>query len=271
MRTIVHLSDLHFGRIYEPSLKPIAELIKTIKPDVIAISGDLTMRAKSKEFLQAKAFLDDLPFPKIVVPGNHDIPLYNVFSRFFLALKKFRKYIDSDLTPSYKDEKMVIYGLNSARSFTFTRGNVNLQQVAKICEEFEKLPPETLKIVVTHHPFDLPLPFAASNLIRRHTIATDMLIKAKTDIFLAGHTHISLIGHIPEHQKLLNYNSLLVQAGTATSVRTRGEKNTFNVLQFEYPTLQVNGYLWDEDKKVFLEHSVKKFTHTEKGWIDVVV
>jgi len=270
MRTIVHLSDLHFGRVYEPLLEPLSQVIKSIKPDVIAISGDLTMRARQAEFVKAKAFLDSLPFPQVIVPGNHDIPLYDLYSRFFTALKKYRHYISGNLAPVYKDEHMVMYGLNTARSFAVKRGRVDLVQVAKICEEFSKLPPEVLKIVVSHHPFDLPLNFAASNLIRRHVIAMDMLIKSKTDLFLAGHTHTSLIAHVPEHCKALGYSTLMVQAGTATSIRTRGEHNTFNILQFEYPLLQINSYLWDEEKKVFLPQLVKKFTHTKNGWHSVV-
>lgn len=267
MRTIVHLSDLHFGRVYEPLLKPLLEVVQKIKPDVIAISGDLTMRAKNDEFVKAKAFLDSMPFPQVIVPGNHDIPFYNIYSRFFSALKKYRHYISDDLSPVYKDETMVVYGLNTARSFALKRGRVDLVQVAKICEEFSKLPKDVLKIIVSHHPFDLPTTFNSSNLVRRHAIAMDMLIKSKTDIFLAGHTHTSLIAHIPEHCKELGYNSLMVQAGTATSIRTRGEHNTFNILQLEYPLLQINSYLWDESKRVFLPQLVKKFTHTEKGWV----
>jgi len=267
MRTIVHLSDLHFGRVYEPLLQPLIEVIKTIKPDVIAISGDLTMRAKDDEFKKAKLFLDSLPFPQVIVPGNHDIPLYDIYSRFFSALTRYRKNISEDLAPVYKDETMVMYGLNTARSLAFKRGRVDLEQVGKICAEFDKLPPEVLKIVVSHHPFDLPITFSASNLIRKHAKAMDMLIKAKTDIFLAGHTHTSLIAHISDHCKVLGYSSLMIQAGTATSIRTRGEHNTFNILQLDFPVLQVNSYLWDEEKKVFLPQLVKKFTHTDNGWL----
>lgn len=268
MKTIVHLSDLHFGRVYEPLLTPLAEKINDIKPDVIAISGDVTMRATTAEFLKAREFLDRLPFPKIIVPGNHDIPLYNFYSRFFKALKKYKRYITDDLEPVYITDGLAIYGLNTARSFAVKRGRLDLQQVQKICEAFSKLPPDAIKIIVTHHPIDLPNTFRLSNLARRHHRAMDMFIQAKIDIFLAGHTHTSLVAHIPERSKLMGHAPLIIQAGTSTSLRTRGEKNSFNILQLAYPFLKITNYLWDPEHTVFKPFVTQQFIHTEKGWLE---
>ncbi|HET9787793.1 MAG TPA: metallophosphoesterase family protein, partial [Pyrinomonadaceae bacterium] len=93
MRTIVHLSDIHFGRTDQSVVKPLISFVNEIKPDLVAVSGDLTQRARSWQFQEARAFLDSLPKPQIVVPGNHDVPLYNVFSRFLSPLDKYRRYI----------------------------------------------------------------------------------------------------------------------------------------------------------------------------------
>ncbi|MGZ8265598.1 MAG: metallophosphoesterase, partial [Burkholderiales bacterium] len=99
MRTLVHLSDLHFGRVNEAVLGPLARRIGAIAPDVVVVSGDLTQRARKRQFRAARAFLDTLPTPQIVVPGNHDIPLYNVFARFLTPLRNYRRYIGNDLEP----------------------------------------------------------------------------------------------------------------------------------------------------------------------------
>lgn len=268
MKTIVHISDLHFGRINEPLLQPLIDLIKSVKPDVIVISGDITMRARKKEFSAARDFLDSLPFPQIIVPGNHDIPLYNMYSRFFQALKKYRHYITEDLEPVYKDESIVIYGLNTARSFALVRGRVDLNQIKKICAEFDKLPQEVLRVVVTHHPFDLPKDFRSHNLQRKPAEAMEMLIKSKVDILLAGHTHKSIIDHVPKQAKNSGYKPLIIQAGTSTSVRTRREtyNNSFNIITLDYPIMQIKNYFWDKQEKVFFPKRIKNFTHTEKGW-----
>jgi len=266
MKTIVHISDLHFGRLNEAVMQPLEDFIKEMKPDVLVISGDLTMRAKKREFMEAKIFLNKLPFPQIIVPGNHDIPLYNVWTRFFQAFKKYRKYISEDLEPIYQDENVLMYGLNTARSYALVRGRVDLNQVEKICAEFDKLPKEVLRVVVTHHPFDLPGPYRAYNLQQRPAKAMEMLIKSRVDLFLAGHTHKSIIDHVPERAKELGFGPLIIQAGTTTSRRTRHDHNTFNVIKWDYPVMQIDNYFWEREARVFAPRRIKKFTHTEQGW-----
>src|SRR5258706_15051509 len=106
MRTLVHLSDIHFGRVDQAIINPLIQTICDLNPAVVAVSGDLTQRARAREFKDARAFLDALPRPQIVVPGNHDIPLHNVFLRFARPLDKYRRYISKDLSPSYADEEL---------------------------------------------------------------------------------------------------------------------------------------------------------------------
>jgi len=156
MRTIVHLSDLHFGRIDPLLPEPLVECVEAVRPDLVAVSGDLTQRARPEEFEQARAFLDALPSPQIVVPGNHDVPLYNAYLRFFGGLRRFRRYISEDLEPTYADEEMAVIGLNSARSLAFKGGRINLRQVEQAREWLCSFPPRVAKIIVIHHPFDLP-------------------------------------------------------------------------------------------------------------------
>ena len=122
MRTLVHLSDIHFGRVDAAIVEPLISLIGKIKPDVVAVSGDLTQRARSEQFKEARAFLDRLPQPQIVVPGNHDVPLYNIFARFLQPLDKYRRFITEDLSPFYGDEEIAGLAVNTARSLTFKGG-----------------------------------------------------------------------------------------------------------------------------------------------------
>src|SRR6187402_2459661 len=132
MRTLVHLSDLHFGRVDPILLDPLRELIERLAPDVVVVSGDLTQRAKSEQFVAAKEWLDTLPGPQIIVPGNHDISLYNVFRRFVQPLTRYKRYITDDLDPMYVDEEIAVLGVNTARSLTFKDGRVNKEQIATI-------------------------------------------------------------------------------------------------------------------------------------------
>src|SRR5882672_7941733 len=129
MRSIVHLSDIHFGRVDAAVVGPLIETINQIAPDVVAVSGDLTQRARSRQFIEARAFLDELPKPQIVVPGNHDVPLHNVFTRFARPLAKYRRYINEDLRPFYHDEELAVLGVNTARSLTIKGGRINEEQI----------------------------------------------------------------------------------------------------------------------------------------------
>src|SRR4030081_3897722 len=152
MRTVVHLSDIHFGAVNEAIIAPLIRTINGLKPDVVAVSGDLTQRARSHQFKEARAFLDSLPKPQIVVPGNHDIPLHNVFARLAQPLEKYRRYIMDELQPFYGDDEIAILGINTARSLTIKGGRINKAQVAWLRERFCAVAPNVIKILVTHHP-----------------------------------------------------------------------------------------------------------------------
>src|SRR5438034_5350172 len=129
MRVLVHLSDIHFGRVDVQLIEALIQTINAIKPHVVAVSGDLTQRARTHEFKAARAFLDSLPQPQIVVPGNHDIPLHNPFSRFLQPLDNYRRFISGDLRPSYVDDKIAVVGISTARSLTIKGGRVSKSQI----------------------------------------------------------------------------------------------------------------------------------------------
>src|SRR5947207_2765430 len=134
MRTIVHLSDLHFGRLDSRVVAPLTAAIGDVAPDLIAISGDLTQRACRRQFAEARAFLETLRFSRLVVPGNHDVPLFDIVRRFVSPLARYQRFIAEELEPIYMDDEMVVLGLNSARSLTFGRGRLSDRQVVKAAD-----------------------------------------------------------------------------------------------------------------------------------------
>ena len=266
MRRIVHLSDLHFGRVNPDLLGPLTTTIRAIEPDLIAISGDLTQRARSHQFQQARSFLDTLPKPQIVVPGNHDIPLHNLFARFFEPLTKYKRYITDDLQPVYADDELIIIGVNTARSSVFKGGRINKSQVVRLREKFCSLDDRMVKAIVTHHPFDLPEGHNKRDLVGRAKMAMTGLADCGADLFLAGHLHISHTGHTQRY-KIHGHSALVVQAGTATSTRERGEANSFNLLRIAHPEIIVERFTWDTLTTSFSVSSVDQFKHTSNGWI----
>lgn len=267
MRKIVHISDIHFGKIDYEIVGRLKEKIVEINPHLTVVSGDLTQRAKSAQFIEARAFLDSLPKPQIVVPGNHDVPLYNVYARFLQPLDKYKRFITNDLHPFYADEEIAVIGINTARSLTIKDGRINKEQVAVIQSRMRDLSDEMLKIIVTHHPFDLPEGYDDDNIVGRAEMAIREITKSGADVFLAGHIHVSHVGHTATRYKLgAGKNALVVQAGTATSTRGRGEANSFNVLEFEHPRLVVKRYECKAANIGFMLAETQNFEQTDKGW-----
>ena len=266
MRTLVHLSDLHFGRVDPVLPDPLRALVQRIAPDVVVVSGDLTQRAKSEEFEQARAFLDSLPGPQIIVPGNHDISLYNVFRRFVHPLERYQRYITDDLHPIYVDDEIAVLGVNTARSLTFKDGRVNQEQVDTIRAHFNALGPQVTRVVVTHHPFDLPQSFGEGDLVHRAQMAMQMFAECGVDLLMAGHLHASHAGNTAERYQIAEYAALVVQAGTATSTRGRGEVNSFNVVRIEPERVEVDRYGWDVIGSQFSLVSTEKFVRSGNVW-----
>jgi 3',5'-cyclic AMP phosphodiesterase CpdA len=267
MRTILHLSDIHFGRVNDQVITPLVEAITEINPDLVAVSGDLTQRARAHQFKEARAFLDLLPKPQIVVPGNHDVPLHNVWARFLQPLHKYRRYITPDLQPVYHDEEIAVLGVNTARSFTIKGGRISEEQVGWLQEKFCALAPEVAKIVVTHHPFDLPEGHDASQLVGRARMAMEKLASCGADVFLAGHLHTSHTIHTATRYQIKGHSALVVQAGTATSTRGRGEENSFNVVRIDKPHITVERFEWQTKRGEFSLTTAEHFLQTPDGWV----
>ncbi len=266
MRTIVHLSDLHFGRIDATIVAPLTETVNALKPDVVVVSGDLTQRARSAQFQEAREFLDTLPRPQIIVPGNHDVPLYNVFRRFVEPLDKYRRFITDDLEPFYADAEIAVLGINTARSLTVKDGRVNEQQVARIRERLCPYADEVTKIIVTHHPFDVPEGHTEADLVGRAQMAMETLAGCGADVLLSGHLHLSHTGHTAQRYKISGYSALVVQAGTATSTRGRGEANSFNIVRVKHPYINVERQSWAAERGAFTPAASEHFQHTPDGW-----
>lgn len=266
MKIIAHLSDLHFGRT-DPDI--VAGLLRDLAlhlPDVVAISGDLVQRARCRHFRAAQHFLQQLPAPYLVVPGNHDIPVYNVLSRFTTPFGYYQRYITRDLSPLHTDVEMVILGVNTARPFisNFTRGRINRAQLARIEEVFAELPPTTFKVVVAHHPFLPPPDRPDTPLVGRVGLALPVLEACGIDLLLAGHLHRTYSGALSDHHILAERKILVAHAATATSTRRRNEPNAYNRITIAPPLVSLEVRCWDG--QTFVAAATYNFVRTRQGW-----
>ena len=249
MARLLHLSDLHFGA-HDPRLvEAVEQRVHEEKPDLVVISGDFTQRARTEQFREACQFLERLReagHDVLGVPGNHDVPLYDVLRRFFSPLTRYKRFIDDELCPMHELPGATVLGINTARSLTFKDGRISHEQMEFIRDTFERTDPKAMRILVTHHPlFALPVGDGPElgKAIGRQELALDAIAECGVDLLLAGHNHRAS-AHNARDLATRAGSSLVIQAGTATSVRLRDENQSFNRIDINGDTVVLTLECW---------------------------
>lgn len=265
MRCIAHISDLHFGTEDPAIAAGLMEDLHRQDPSLIAVSGDLTQRARGGQFREAKKFLDDLPRPQVVVPGNHDVPLYDIFRRFLSPLGRYRRIICKDVNPYYEDMEIKLLGINTARSLTWKSGRISLEQVKQIHQRMCPTAGDQFKILMTHHPFIPPPgdPVHAIDLVGRAAVALPVLDECRVDLLLAGHLHHGYSGDVRTYYPATSRSIIVVQAGTAISRRIRTEPNGYNVLRLDRTTIEIEVRVWNGSAFVTDKRAVYRLKDSE--------
>ena len=251
MLTIVHASDIHFGAPFRADVaEAFLEAAHRVEPDVVVISGDLTQRAKVHEFEAAAAFLERLPaVPRIVVPGNHDVPLYRVWERLTAPHRNYRRLIDDRLDTVTRVPGATFVGLDSTAPHTaIVNGRIRARQVGFARAEFARTPATDLRVVVAHHHFAPAPDYEGDRSMPRARDVLDDFTDMGVELILGGHLHRAYIGDSLDVStgRRPDRGVVIVQSGTTTSARGRAReraKNSFNVLRVGDDTLQVTHYM----------------------------
>ena len=226
---IIHLSDLHFGTEEEVIVDSLQRAIRQQVPDIVVVSGDFTQIASEAEFNKAQTFLNALPCPYLAVPGNHDVPVWDLLARFIKPYDKYMRYISGDLNPVFKQEDVLIAGINSARRalphWNWANGATSVKQLRNVQQIFDGF--EGWRICTLHHPIhkvqDMPIDVTVFG--RKRTL--HCLQELKVDLVLTGHVHHASITTIGDH----DHQTVYLSASTALSSRLRKQENGFNVIE----------------------------------------
>lgn len=261
MTCIAHLSDLHFGRELPSIIDGLLTSLESIQPELIIISGDLTQRAKHVEFQGARAFLDSLQQPYMIIPGNHDLSAYHLVERFLYPWRKWHHYISDDLQPLIRQPGFTATGVNTARRIGFyldlSRGRISQHQVNRVCQVFKETAEDSLKIVVAHHPFWLPDSSLSRSLIGNRDHAMQSFNEAGVDLILGGHIHLAYVEPVD--------GMIISHAGTTTSHRLiANQPNSFNVIKGDRQQLTMEQMEWTGHAFECVNPS--RFKRTAYGW-----
>ena len=276
MLTIVHGSDLHFGRLHDPDVaEAFLRSTKSIGPDLIVLSGDFTQRAKIREYGEARKYLDRLPrVPTVVTPGNHDVPLYRVFERIFAPYRNYAKYIQEELDTVTRIPGLTVVGLSSAAPRrAIVNGRILGRQLDFAREAFQRAPTGDFKAVVAHHHLAPAPDYEGNRPLPQARAILDAFGAMGVELAMGGHLHRSYIGNSLDVSPSAGRDRgvVIVQCGTTTSLRGRARekaKNSFNVIRLASEKLEVAQYLYFQDPKRFAPVGVHLFPRSPCRWLD---
>lgn len=199
MMRVLHISDTHFGTEREPVVHALHALADTLRPDLVVLGGDITQRARRGQFAAARRFIQALQRPVLAVPGNHDIPLFNLAARLFDPYGNYRRALGAVLEPVYEDDRLLAIGVNSTRAARRKNGEVSRTQAQRVAQRLRDARPGQLRVVALHHPVHAMVESDQRNLLIGREFAVPAWVDAGVDLILGGHIHLPYVA--PLHGK----------------------------------------------------------------------
>jgi 3',5'-cyclic AMP phosphodiesterase CpdA len=229
MSVLLQVSDTHFGTEQPPVVEALATLARQQRPDLLVLSGDITQRATPAQFRAARAFTDRLGVPVLAVPGNHDIPLFDLWTRLRRPYARYIAAFGQDLEPVHRSSDLVVVCVNTTRAWRHKHGEISVRQVDRVARLLERAESVQLRVVVVHQPVAVTRAEDAPNLLRGHATALQRWAAAGADLVMGGHIHLPYVMALHGLARPL----WAVQAGTAVSSRVRqGVPNSVNLLRW---------------------------------------
>ncbi|HVK55971.1 MAG TPA: metallophosphoesterase [Burkholderiales bacterium] len=233
MSLLLHISDTHFGTERPNVVDALLRMAREQAPDVVVLSGDITQRARRSQFKAAREFVDRLaPAAMLAVPGNHDIPLFNLVARMFAPYANHQREFGSDLERVLESADFLVIGVNTTRPSRHKDGEVSSEQIERVSRRLHQARPNQLRIVVTHQPVHVTRPEDERNLLHGGDDAVRAWVNAGVDLLLGGHIHLPYVRPLKERLDDLSRDAWVAQAGTAVSSRLRSEApNSVNLIR----------------------------------------
>jgi 3',5'-cyclic AMP phosphodiesterase CpdA len=237
MTALLQISDTHFGTERPAVVEALVRLAEQLRPAIVVVSGDITQRARHSQFAAAAEFVSRLASSAVVaIPGNHDIPLFNVFARLFDPYGGFTRAFGKRLEPEWESAEFQVSCVNTTRPARHKDGEVSTEQIERVSQRLQTAKPEQVRVVVTHQPVHVLKGSEVHNRLHGYDAAIKAWSRAGADIIMGGHIHLPYIAPLHEHYANVSRRCWIVQAGTAVSYRVRkGQANSVNIIKRTQP------------------------------------
>ena len=249
MTRLLQISDTHFGTAQPHVVEALVHFAREQRPDVLVLSGDITQRARAAQFTEAKAFCDRLAIPRMLsLPGNHDIPLFNLYQRLFKPYAGYLRAFGPDLETSLETAMLRVVGVKTTRRWRHKNGEVSDAQIRRVVLALQQAEPGQLRVVVVHQPVYVLRAEDEHDRLRGWEPALRAWADAGVDIVMGGHIHLPYACELSSRVAGLERRVWCVQAGTALSSRVRREApNSVNLLRYDAVSrpLQCRLERWD--------------------------
>jgi 3',5'-cyclic AMP phosphodiesterase CpdA len=244
---LLHVSDVHFGPRHLPELATaIGELVARERPAAVVVSGDLTQRAKPRQFRAARAWLDSLAVPAVFVPGNHDVPMYRFWERLLVPFGAWRGHFDAALVRDFRADGLAVLGVNTAFAWTIKHGRLASRELARLDRTLAALPAGGLRVLVAHHPLAGSAELRGEPQAAGAGAALDLCRRHGVELVLSGHLHRSFWLRAPRTGA--GEGPFVAHCGTSCSSRGRGEergRNSLHWIEFDAAGLCLERRLWE--------------------------
>ena len=234
MSILLHISDTHFGTEKPPVVQALQALVRERHPDLLVFSGDITQRARPGQFAAARRMCDALGIQQMLaLPGNHDIPLYNVMARMTQPYANYLREFGPRLEPMLETDDFLVIGVNTTRPARHKNGEISLEQIHRVAKQLQGARPGQLRVVVTHQPAGVFRAQDEHDRLRGADHALQDWSRAGADLVLGGHIHLPYVLDLRTIPQPTPRPMWCVQAGTAVSTRVRhGTCNSVNLIHW---------------------------------------
>ena len=243
MLRLIQLSDIHFGAQDVAALAAATAYVNTTPADLVVITGDITQWGHRDEFAAAGAWLTGLPGPTLSTPGNHDTPWMGLLERFSQPFQLYERAIGPAGEAEFHGQGLSAWTLNSARGWqirlNWSKGEVSRRQTARTVRRMGSAMPNTVRLLACHHPLVEVPGEPITSRVRGGRRAAQRFSAAGLDMVLTGHLHAPFVQALPFGDE----RTFAIGAGTL-SLRRRGSRPSFNVIEIEGDRLGVTAMAW---------------------------